>query len=256
MWARIKAIFRSMFGWMLRGAENPELILRQHIDDLRQRVPQMRRDVAEVIKLEKMLGIQVDRLQKKVAYLEPKVLQAVKLGPEKKDAAKTLIAALEQARQDLAETEVQMETARENSQRMKRTFTAYERRVKDQIQECMNQISRAKRAKMQEEVAEVMGSFEMGDATETIDRMRERIDERLARAEARTELAVESTDSQLADLEISQIEDETERKYEEYQRQLGLLPPEPVEKTMEPVATEQEEEERAVEPEQLEEQTE
>lgn len=255
MWARIKAIFRSLFGWMLRGAENPELILRQHIDDLRQRVPQMRRDVAEVIKLEKMLAIQVDRLQKKVAYLEPKVLEAVKMGPHKKEAAKTLIASLEGARQDLAETEMQLEQARENSTRMKRTFSAYERRVQDQIQECMAQISRAKRAKMQEEVAEVMGSFEMGDATETIDRMRDRIDERLARAEARTELAAESSDAQLADLEISQIEDETERKYEEYQRQLGILPPEPAEKTMEPVSA-GEEETQAVEPEQLEEQTE
>jgi len=255
MWARIKAIFRSLFGGLLRGAENPELILRQHIDDLRQRVPQMRRDVAEVIKLEKMLEIQVDRLQKKVAYLEPRVLEAVKMGPAKKEAAKTLIASLEGARQDLAETEMQLEQARENSTRMKRTFSAYERRVQDQIQECMTQISRAKRAKMQEEVAEVMGSFEMGDATETIDRMRDRIDERLARAEARTEVAAESSDAQLADLEISQIEDETERKYEEYQRQLGILPPEPAEKTMEPVSAE-EEETQAVEPEQLEEQTE
>jgi len=254
MWARIKAVFRSLFGWMLRGVENPELILRQHIDDLRQRVPQMRRDVAEVIKLEKMLQIQVDRLEKKVAYLEPKVVQAVKLGPEKKEAAKALIAALEQARTDLAETQVQLEQARENSERMKRTFSAYERRVQDQIQECMTQISRAKRAKMQEEVAEVMAGFEMGDATETIDRMRERIDERLARAEARTEIAAESTDTQLADLEIAQLEDDTERKYEEYQRQLGILPPEPVEKTMEPVSADEEEE--RVAPEQLEEQTE
>ena len=153
MWARIKAIFRSLFGWMLRGAENPELILRQHIDDLRQRVPQMRRDVAEVIKLEKMLQIQADRLEKKVAYLEPKVIQAVKLGPEKKDAAKALISALEQARQDLEETQAQLEQASQNSERMKRTFSAYERRVQDQIQECMNQISRAKRAKSKGKVA-------------------------------------------------------------------------------------------------------
>ena len=76
----------------------------------------------------------------------------------------------------------------------------------------------------------------------------------LARAEARTELAAESSDAQIADLEISQVEDEAERKYEEYQRQLGILPPEPAEKTMEPVAAE-EEEEKPVEPEQLEEQT-
>ena len=81
MWTRIKAVFRSLFGWMLRGVEDPEMLLRQHIDDLRERVPEMNRQVAEVIKLHKMLEIQIDRLEKKVQFLEPRVVQAVKLGP-------------------------------------------------------------------------------------------------------------------------------------------------------------------------------
>jgi len=235
MLARLKAIFRSLFGWMLRGAENPEMILRQHIDDLRERVPEMNRQVAEVVKLEKMLEMQVDRLQKKIAFLEPRVIQAVKLGPEKKEAAKTLIAALEQARGDLEETNLQLEQAKQNSERSKRMRAAYEQKVREQIQECMRQISRAKRAEMEERVAEVMGSVEMGDTTETVDRMRERIDELLDRAQGRMDIAAPSTDSQLADIELSQVEDDTERLYQEYQRQLGILPPEPAEKTMETV---------------------
>ncbi|MBM3476841.1 MAG: hypothetical protein FJX75_26510 [Armatimonadetes bacterium] len=238
MWTRIKAVFRSLFGWMLRGAENPEMLLRQHIDDLRERVPEMNRQVAEVIKLEKMLEIQIDRLQKKVQFLEPRVVQAVKLGPEKKEAAKTLIAALEQARQDLEETKLQLEQAKQNSERTKRMRDAYERKVREQIQECMKQIGRAKRAEMEEKVAEVMGAFEVGDTTETVDRMTERIDERLARAQARMEVAGTTADAQIADIELSQVEDDTERVYQEYQRQLGILPPETAEKTMETVTEE------------------
>lgn len=238
MWARIKAVFRSLFGWLLRGAENPELILRQHIDELRERVPEMNRQVAEVVKLEKMLEMQVERLEKKIQFLEPRVIQAVKLGPEKKEAAKTLIAALEQARADLEETKIQLEQAKQNSERTKRMRDAYERKVREQIQECMRQIGRAKRAEMEEKVAEVMGAFEVGDTTETIDRMRERIDERLARAQARLEIAGSTVESQMAEVELAQVEDDTERLYQEYQRQLGILPPEPVEKTMETVTEE------------------
>jgi phage shock protein A len=238
MWARIRAIFRSLFGWMLRGAEDPELLLRQHMDDLRERVPEMNRQVAEVVKLEKMLEMQVDRLEKKIQFLDPRVVQAVKLGPEKKEAAKTLIAALQQARADLEETTMQLEQARQNSERTKRMREAYERKIREQIQECMRQISRAKRAEMEEKVAEVMGAFEIGDTTETVDRMRERIDERLARAQARMEIAGTSTDAQLADVELSQVEDDTERMYTEYQRQLGIVPPETAEKTMETVTEE------------------
>ena len=235
MWARIKAVFRSLFGWMLRGVENPEMLLRQHIDELRERVPEMNRQVAEVVKLEKMLQMQIERLDQKVDYLEPRVVQAVKLGPEKKEAAKTLIAALEQARSDREETNIQLEQAKQNSERTKRMRDAYERKVREQINECMRQIGRSKRAEMEEKVAEVMGQFEVGDATETVDRMRERIDERLARAQARMEVASGSVDAQLADVELHQVEDDTERVYQEYQRQLGILPPETAEKTMDTV---------------------
>jgi phage shock protein A len=238
MWTRIKAVFRSLFGWMLRGVEDPEMLLRQHIDDLRERVPEMNRQVAEVIKLQKMLEIQIDRLEKKVQFLEPRVVQAVKLGPEKKEAAKTLIAALEQARSDLEETKLQLEQAKQNSERTKRMRDAYERKIREQIQECMKQIGRAKRAEMEEKVAEVMGAFEVGDTTETVDRMTERIDERLARAQARMEVAGSTADAQIADIELSQVEDDTERVYQEYQRQLGILPPETAEKTMETVTEE------------------
>jgi phage shock protein A len=223
---------------MLRGVEDPEMLLRQHIEELRERVPEMNRQVAEVVKLEKMLQMQVERLEQKVGYLEPRVVQAVKLGPEKKEAAKTLIAALEQARADLAETHVQLEQAGQNSDRTKRMRDAYERKVREQINECMKQIGWAKRAEMEEKVAEVMGAFEVGDTTETVDRMRERIDERLARAQARMDIAGSSVDAQLADVELSQVEDDTERVYAEYQRQLGILPPETAEKTMDAVTEE------------------
>jgi len=38
MWNRLKMVFRSLFGWMIRGMENPELVLRQLMDDMRQKM--------------------------------------------------------------------------------------------------------------------------------------------------------------------------------------------------------------------------
>jgi phage shock protein A len=249
MWARIKAIFRSLFGWLLRSAENPELILRQYIDELREKVPEMNRQVAEVVKMEKMLMMQQERLQERVGFLEPQVVQAVKLGPEKKDAAKTLITALEQAKQDLAATETQLGQAHENSERMKRARSAFIQQINQKMAEAKNQISRAKRAEVEEKLAEVMGSFEMGDTSETLDRMTAHIDERLARAQARTEIAATSVEAQLSDVGLSQVDDAAERKYVEYQRQLGILPPEPAtERTMESVPVEEQKQAQAEPP--------
>lgn len=242
MLARIRAIFRSMFGWLVRGAENPELLLRQYIDDMRAQMPKLNAQVAEVIKHEKMLENDVERRREQIADLEPKVEVAVKMGDEKKDLAKRLIASLQMAKQELADLEEQLERARENSHQMMRRRSAYESRIKRQIEEAKRQLSRAKRAEVEKQIASTMASFEVGDQADTLDRVTERIDEELARAQARQEVAAASTDAQLAELELDVADQQAEMAYIEYQRQLGLIPEEEVERTMESVAAEASEE--------------
>ena len=86
-------------------------------------------------------------------------------------------------------------------------------------------------------MASLMMSFETGDETDTMERMTEKIDERLARAQARTEVAGSTLDMQIQDVEAAALDQATEDKYVEYQRQLGLIPDEPAaERTMLPVS--------------------
>ncbi|MGD9497652.1 MAG: PspA/IM30 family protein [Armatimonadota bacterium] len=239
MWARIRAIFRSLFGWMIRGAENPELLLRQYIDDMRAQMPRLNAQVAEVIKHEKMLEMQVERKQQTVAALEPRVEAAVKMGPEKKDLAKRLIASLQTARTELQGLEEQLGRAREASQQMLRQRAAYEQRIGQQIEEAKRQLSRAKQAEVEKQIASTMAAFEVGDQVDTLERVTERIDEDLARARARTEVASQTLDAQMAELELDVADSEAERAYVEYQRQLGLIPEEEAERTMEAVVAEE-----------------
>jgi hypothetical protein len=88
------------FGWLIRGAENPELLLRQYMDDMRAQIPRLNAQVAEVIKHEKLVEMNYERTQQRVAELQPQVEAAVKMGPEKKEAAKSLIVALQSAQQE------------------------------------------------------------------------------------------------------------------------------------------------------------
>ena len=48
MWQRLKRIFRSIMGWFIDLAEDPELILKQNIRDLQDQIPQMNEQVAMV----------------------------------------------------------------------------------------------------------------------------------------------------------------------------------------------------------------
>jgi phage shock protein A len=233
-------IFRSLFGWMLRGSENPELILRQLMDDLRDQIPKLNQQAAEIIKVEKMLEEQVARQRANVAAMQPKVEQAVKLGPEAKEAALSLIQALETAKKELAETETQLEAAAANSKRTLEMRRAYEIRIKQQMNEALRQIGRAKRAEMEGQMAALMTSFGVGDQTDTLQRMTERIDERMAEAKARTTVAADTSDAQMAKVELAVQNSEAENMYVEYQRQLGLIPDAPpTERTMETIPLQQ-----------------
>lgn len=236
MFRRLRMIFRSLFGWILRGAENPELILRQHMDDLRDQIPKLNQQAAEIIKVEKMLEEQVNRQRAQVAALQPKVEQAVKMGPEAKEAALSLIQALETAKKELAETEAQWEQAKENSQRTLEMRRAYEQRIKQQMNEALRQIGRARRAEMEKQMASLMTSFGIGDQSDTLERMTQRIDEKMAEAKARTTVAGETADAQMAKVEMAVQNSEAENLYQEYQRQLGLVPDAPpAERTMEAI---------------------
>jgi len=236
MLRRLRMIFRSLFGWMLRGAENPELILRQHMDDLRDQIPKLNQQAAEIIKVEKMLEEQVGRQRAQVAALQPKVEQAVKMGPDAKEAALSLIQALETAKKELAETEAQWEAAKENSKRTLEMRRAYEQRIKQQMNEALRQIGRARRAEMEKQMATLMTSFGIGDSSDTLDRMTQRIDEQMAEAKARTTVANDTSDAQMAKVELAVQNSEAENLYAEYQRQLGLVPDaQPAERTMETI---------------------
>ena len=54
MWARLKRLFRSIFGGLIESAEDPELILQQTIRDMREKVPQMQNNVVQVMAMRKL----------------------------------------------------------------------------------------------------------------------------------------------------------------------------------------------------------
>lgn len=227
MWNRIKRLFRAMFGWLIGGAENPELVLRQLREDLRNKIPELNRQVAEVIKHEKMLEMQLERQTQTVVTLQPQVEAAVKAGPERKEAAKALIVQLQSSQAEMAETQAALQKAKENSAQMLQMRTAFEQKVRQQMQEAMRQISRYKRAEAEKEMAEIMGSFEVGDEADELQRMTEKVDEKLARAEARLQVSSSSVDNQIAQIQVEASTDAAELAYQEYQRQLGLTPETP-----------------------------
>ena len=239
MWKRFVNVIRAFLGIFIRGMEDPEMMLQQYIDDMRSQVPKLNNTVAEVMKTEILLRGQIEQLEKKIADLDAKILAAVKLGPEYEAEAKTLIAAMETAKEDLEDTKAQHQTALKASEQAKLSRDDYMRAMQQKIAEAMRLVNQAKQAKMQEQLAGLMASFEVGDQSDTLDRMKAKVEDRAARAQARVELATSGVDSRMRDIQRATAEIGVDEKLLEYKRQLGLAPAETeseVERKMEPTA--------------------
>ncbi len=220
MWERIKRLFRSVFGGIIESAEDPELILKQTIRDMQDKVPQMRENVAQVMATEKQLEKQNVVLEREIGELDLKVKAAVKQGRD--DIARTYITALQEKQVALERSRGQLDSARVAAQQARKFLDNYILQVKKRAAEAQQLVNEARAAKMQEQLSAAMASFQVGDDSSTFDEMREKIQRRSASAEARMDLATGGIESQIADIERESLNLQVDDMLAAYKQQMGV----------------------------------
>jgi len=214
-------VFRATSGAALDKIENPELVLQQTIRDMRDRVPELNNSVAQVMATERLLAKNRENLEKQVLELDSKIKASVKMGRD--DIATAYIGQLQQAQLDLERTGAQLEHAQLASQQALKARDNYVLNMKKRTAEAMQLISAAKQAKLQEQLAQTMESFNIGDDSSTFDEMRDKINRRVAAAEAKLQLGSSSVDTQMADIEREAMDIQLHDKLLEYKQQMGML---------------------------------
>ncbi len=221
LWLRLKRVFFASTGAALDKIENPELVLQQTIRDMRDRVPELNNSVAQVMATERLLIKNTENLEKQVVDLDSKIKASVKMGRD--DIATAYIGQLQQAQMDLDRTGAQLEHASLASKQALKARDNYVLNMKKRTAEAMQLISAAKQAKLQEQLAQTMETFNIGDDASTFNEMREKIDRRVAAAEAKLQLGTSSVDTQMQDIEREAMDIQLQDKLLEYKQQMGLL---------------------------------
>src|SRR3990172_4548071 len=222
LWMRVKRSMRALFGGIIEKTEDPELILQQTIRDMRDRVPELNNSVAQVMATEKLLGKSKERLETQVVDLDSKIRASVKMSRD--DIASAYIGQLQQAQMDLQKTSQQLEHANLASKQALKARDNYVLQMQRRTAEAMQLINQSKQAKLQEQLAQTMESFEIGDDASTFSEMRDKIDRRAAAAEAKLQLGSASVDSQMQDIEREALDMQLQDKLLAYKREMGLLP--------------------------------
>lgn len=221
LWQRITRVFRAGTGAALDRIENPELVLQQTIRDMRDRVPELNNSVAQVMATERLLIKNHENLEKQVVDLDSKIKASVKMGRD--DIATAYIGQLQQAQVDLQRTQAQKEQAELSSKQALKARDNYVLNMKKRTAEAMQLISASKQAKLQEQLAQTMDTFNIGDDSSTFNEMREKIDRRVAAAEAKLQLGSSSVDAQMQDIEREAMDIQLQDKLLEYKQSMGML---------------------------------
>lgn len=221
LWQRFKRVFFASTGAALDKIENPELVLQQTIRDMRDRVPDLNNSVAQVMATERLLQKNHENLQSQVVDLDSKIKASVKMGRD--DIATAYIGQLQQAQVDMERTAAQLEHATLASKQALKARDNYVLNMKKRSAEAMQLISAAKQAKLQEQLAQTMDTFNIGDDASTFNEMREKIDRRVAAAEAKLQLGSSTVDAQMQDIEREAMDIQLQDKLLEYKSQMGLL---------------------------------
>ena len=222
LWTRMKRSLRAAFGGLVESTENPELILQQTIRDMRDRVPELNNSVAQVMATEKLLAKNKERLETQVVDLDSKIRASVKMGRD--DIATAYIGQLQQAQVDLQKTGQQLEHATLASKQALKARDNYVLQMQRRTAEAMQLINQSKQARLQEQLAQTMESFQLGDDASTFNEMRDKIDRRAAAAEAKMQLGAASVDNQMQDIEREAMDMQLQDKLLSYKRDMGMLP--------------------------------
>ena len=221
LWTRMKRSLRSLFGGIIEKTEDPELILQQTIRDMRDRVPDLNNSVAQVMATERLLAKNKERLETQVVDLDSKIRASVKMGRD--DIATAYIGQLQQAQIDLQKTSQQLEHANLASKQALKARDNYVLQMQRRTAEAMQLINQSKQAKLQEQLAQTMESFQLGDDASTFNEMRDKIDRRAAAAEAKMQLGSSNVDTQMQEIEREALDMQLADRLLEYKRDMGLL---------------------------------
>jgi len=213
---------RALFGGAIERTEDPELILQQTIRDMRDRIPDLNNSVAQVMATEKLLAKNKERLEQQVVEFDSRIKASIKMNRD--DIASAYIGQLQQAQLDLQRTGQQLEHATLASKQALKARDNYMLQMQRRTAEAMQLINQSKQAKLQEQLAQTMASFQIGDDAQTFDEMRDKIDRRAAAAEARMQLGTASVDSQMQEIEKEAMDMQLQDKLLAYKREMGLLP--------------------------------
>jgi phage shock protein A len=232
LWGYIKALFRSKAEEMM----DPEIEIKQAIDEARKRDQDLRNQAANVVAHRTQLESKIERSADDVGEARELAKQALMKAQESTTAgdaaaadkwtrsAQALAMKLQASENTLAEMKSQYETAVEQAEKAKRAVQQNAMRLQELMAKKMELLGSIQAAKMQESVNKAVEavSATMDDEAVSLDKVEDKIEARKAQAMARAELREATPEGAEIELREAVSLAQADAKLDELRAELGL----------------------------------
>ena len=232
LWGYIKALFRSKAEDMM----DPEIEIKQAIDEARKRDQDLRNQAANVVAHRTQLESKIERSADDVGEARELAKQALMKAQESTTAgdstaadkwtrsAQGLAMKLQASENTLAEMKSQYETAAEQAENAKKAVQQNAMRLQELMAKKMELLGSIQSAKMQESVNKAVEavSATMDDEAVSLDKVEDKIEARKAQAMARAELREATPEGAEIELREAVSLAQADAKLDELRAELGL----------------------------------
>ncbi|MCK6510251.1 PspA/IM30 family protein [Myxococcota bacterium] len=188
-WKRLVRVVKANLGSLLSKAEEPEKMLEQLVEEMREQLQEAKRQVALAIGDEKRLHKQWMEEDKQAETRESQAMRALQVGDE--ELAKAALLRKKQHEELAREYQKQWEIQKEAVEKLKTALHALNQKIEEAARKKTLLLARKQRAEAQQTVQQTVTGLSDQSAFETFDRMAEKIDVLEAQVEANHELSME-----------------------------------------------------------------
>ncbi|GAB3085427.1 PspA/IM30 family protein [Corynebacterium aquatimens] len=210
----------ALFDNKIEENADPKIQIEQAIGEAQRQHQELSQQAAAVIGNQRQLEMQLNRRLGDVEKLQANTKQALQLADkaraegdtqratEYENAAEAFAAQLVTAEQGVEDTKKLHDQALQQAQQAKQAVERNSMRLQQQVAERSKLLSQLEQAKMQEKVSESLQSMNSiaGGSQPNLDQVREKIERRYANALGQAELAQNSVQGRMAEVEQASIQ--------------------------------------------------
>ncbi len=229
MFRRLARVFKSWIGFFISFAEDPEVMLQESIEEMRNTLPRLNQVLittrATVLRLEQ----ERDELMRKERQLTASIQAALKDGsPEARRLAEQDAVALQGTRQELTATLEQLTASSNAFENAKLSVEDIKEKLRLKIEQSRKAIAESKKAEVMKQAASALTELDTYGTASTAEKYLEEIKQKVAESKAAVEVATGGLDVERINLERKARQIQAQSILSEFEVEMGIKKPDAV----------------------------